>query len=525
MTRVRNLFKLNPIIVKEIRSRMRGPRAFITLTIILVLTSAIMYAMLQIILANSRYSTVLSPQIGQILFASLAYLELFIISAVTPAVTSGAISSEKEHLTYEMLTATPMSPTSILWGKLISALSYVFLLLFAAVPLASVVFIFGGVAPRDMIKVLLVLVVTAITFGILGLFMSALFGRTGRASIASFITVLVLLIGPLFLTVLVAAMRQNEPPRWILAPSPISALAAALAPSTGQNSGSELFYILGGIFNNGLNPISQTNIPRPLYHYSLPFYALMSTVLFLLSTRLIAPTRRWNIRRRDLILGIGLVLLIIALILVGFLISAKRYELVTNPDLLATPVAQQVQAFPAQVALTPGEKVVDLPATGDGTLSPTPTLIEGTPSAFTEDEQAQIYAAVIRQLYTFDNGSGNTPPSWPILYLVGSPADSDVHTTFSENVLRLVYNQTSDLITQINQVDTLETVPGGSSDGKFEGGKGAAISFGPLRLQPDHSVYITGSLYTTAQGAVSTRAYILASINGIWQITGTTGEN
>ena len=178
---------------------MRGPRAFITLTLILLAMGAVMYAMLQIILASARYTNVLSPQVGQSLFAALAFLELFMICAITPAVTAGAISSEKEKQTYEMLMSTPLSPTSILWGKLVSALSYVLLLLFAGVPLASVVFIFGGVALSDMLKALMVLVAISVAFGILGMFMSALFGRTGRATVASFITVVVLMIGPLFL--------------------------------------------------------------------------------------------------------------------------------------------------------------------------------------------------------------------------------------------------------------------------------------------------------------------------------------
>src|SRR5690242_14330269 len=105
MTAIRSfltrLFKVNPIIVKEIRSRMRGGRAFITLTLILIAMGGLMFGMLQLILANSRYQTVLSPQIGQSLFAVLAFMELAMICAVTPAVTAGAISGEKEKQTYE----------------------------------------------------------------------------------------------------------------------------------------------------------------------------------------------------------------------------------------------------------------------------------------------------------------------------------------------------------------------------------------------------------------------------------------
>jgi ABC-type transport system involved in multi-copper enzyme maturation permease subunit len=90
------------------------------------------------------------------------FIELMIIAAITPSVTAMAISGEKEKQTYEMLLATPLSPSSILWGKLIAAMSYVFLIVFAAIPLASLVFVFGGVAVREMLKALIILIAVAL---------------------------------------------------------------------------------------------------------------------------------------------------------------------------------------------------------------------------------------------------------------------------------------------------------------------------------------------------------------------------
>jgi ABC-2 type transport system permease protein len=121
---------VNPIIVKELRSRMRGPRAFIILTVVLTLMGLISYALYKITLITSSWSySPLSPQVGQTLFISLALLEMLMVLILTPAVTAGAISSEHEKLTYEMLLTTPLPPTRILWGKLVSALSYIFLLM------------------------------------------------------------------------------------------------------------------------------------------------------------------------------------------------------------------------------------------------------------------------------------------------------------------------------------------------------------------------------------------------------------
>ncbi len=534
MKRLRNLLRVNPIIVKELRSRMRGGRAFITLTVILLVMAGIMYAMLQIILANARYSNIMSPQVGQAMFAALVYLELFMICAITPAVTSGAISSEKEKQTYEMLMATPLSPTSILWGKMVSAMSYVLLLLFAGVPLASLVFIFGGVAPREMIRSLLVLLIVAGTLGILGMFYSALFGRTGRATVASFITVVLMMVGPLFLAVLVGVLRQSEPPRWILAPSPISALSAALSTSMNQNGMGSIFWILGGVFNMGIDTISMNGIPRPLYHYSIAIYAVLGLVLYLLATRLVRPTRRWSIRRNELIGGLLLVLIVGGTILAAYLITAPRYEWTAKPA-SELPVFDPPRPGIAPVPAEPvREEVVGVEKIP---LTPTPTGHPGTnaaaPASFDAlniDKQAEIYAAVARQIYLVDHTFGDQPPMWEGLYLirltndsVGDPnmPQSDA-VVLPEELMGSVGKYLGDFPAKIMWVDSIEQVGLDPQNGTLDGGNSAAITFGNIYAQEDGTVQVSASLYFASLGAGG-KTYILSNANGIWEVTGTTG--
>lgn len=525
---LKHVWKVNPIIVKEIRSRMRGARAFITLTILLVVMGLAMYGILQIILATSRYSSVVSPQIGQTLFASLAFLELFMICAVTPAVTAGAISGEKEKQTYEMLMATPLSPTAVLWGKLISALSYVLLLLFAAVPMASVVFIFGGVAPRDMLKALLVLLTVAVSYGVLGMFMSALFGRTGRATVASFIAVILLMIGPLFIAVLFSAIRGGEPPRWLLAPSPISALSAALAGSTGSNNGSNLFYILSGVFNMGIAPISKTGIPRPLYHYSIPFYALLSLILYLFAMRLVQPTRRWRLRAKEVLLGVGVLLVAGGMVVGLFLMTANRYELaepqpgsepgLTQPGMGPGVVIQQaVPAVPQPVDAAGSSAVATKEAASGGNL--------------TEEAQGQIYAAVARQLFTKDNSFDGKTPQWEGLYLVRLTDDkvgdangpqSDA-LLLSSAVIESANKQLNDLNVKVMWIDGDSQAPKDPQTGVLDGGHSAMITFGNIHMNKDGSVQVAASLYFGSTGGTG-RTYTLENKNGVWEITGSSGS-
>jgi len=341
-------WEANPIIVKELRSRMRGGRAFATLTGALIILAACGYAIYRIALVALGYTNnPLSPQVGQILFAGLVFIELMIIAAITPSVTAMAISGEKEKQTYEMLLATPLSPSNILWGKLIAAMSYVFLIIFAAIPLASLVFVFGGVAVREMLKALAILITVAVMFGVIGLFTSALFGRSGRSTAIAYLIVAFLLFSPILIAAGSGMLNQTNPPRWILIFSPVSALASALSPSVNYQILSGMFWMLGGAFGwiSGDSAISFTSIPRPLYHYSLPFYLTLTLVLYLISARLVRPARGWQLEWAEVVVAIVLIFGLLGSLSVGFAATTNRYE---NINIVVPPTAT-----PARLESTP----------------------------------------------------------------------------------------------------------------------------------------------------------------------------
>jgi ABC-2 type transport system permease protein len=173
--------------LKELRGRMRGPRAFVVLTVYLSLTSAFT-VLLYVLQAESisRTSTPTGSEIGRVLFYGVAAVELFMVTFIGPAFTAGAISGEREHRTYELLRTTLLSARALVVGKLISALSYIVLLLFAAVPLQAIAFLFGGVNPEELVIGLVILLVTAFQFGTVGLYFSAIMKRTLPASILTY---------------------------------------------------------------------------------------------------------------------------------------------------------------------------------------------------------------------------------------------------------------------------------------------------------------------------------------------------
>ncbi|MCB0141649.1 MAG: ABC transporter permease subunit [Caldilineaceae bacterium] len=385
---------INPIIIKELRSRMRGARAFVLLTVMLLLLAGFTYGLYQFSMVAAGYSTVLSPVVGRSLFTGLALAELLIICFITPALTAGAISGEREKLTYDMLMTTPLSAAAILWGKLFSALSYVLLLIFAAIPIASLVFIFGGVAPREMLNALLVLVAVAITLGVIGIFMSAWLGRTGRATIGSYLVVLLMMIAPVAAYIATGVINQAEPPRELLILNPLSALLSVMAASAMSNGPLDILIGLGAALGGNLGRLTgqATGAPRPLFHYSLPIYALLSIVLYVAAIQLVKPARR-RINKRE-IGGAVLAAVALAAIAVAFFFTTADHYSAYSPlrPGLDNGVAMSGQAQPAVLVEPPIPTAT--PAAPDEQQVDTPEL-----SALTDVDRAALYALAIQQTF------------------------------------------------------------------------------------------------------------------------------
>jgi ABC-type transport system involved in multi-copper enzyme maturation permease subunit len=151
-----------------------------------------------------------SAQIGQVIFAALLMLETLQVAFLAPSATAGAISMEREKQTLELLIATPISSFAIVFGKLLSALVYVWLLIAASIPLTAVVFVYGGVAPDDVLRGYIVLIVTALGFGALGLFASSMVKRTTAATAISIFSVLFISLGTVFILIFWQALANDN---------------------------------------------------------------------------------------------------------------------------------------------------------------------------------------------------------------------------------------------------------------------------------------------------------------------------
>lgn len=183
----------NPVILKELRGRMRGRQAFVLLTLYLGLI-----AFFIVVIYNTMFgmtgATAWDPSArqiaGKLIFGTVVLLELLLLSFIAPGLTAGAITSERERQTFDLLRTTLLSARDFVFGKLGSAFTYLFLLILTALPIQSLAFILGGVGMAEMVVSSLMLVVTALFFCTLGIFFSSFMKRTLTATVSSYATVL-----------------------------------------------------------------------------------------------------------------------------------------------------------------------------------------------------------------------------------------------------------------------------------------------------------------------------------------------
>jgi ABC-type transport system involved in multi-copper enzyme maturation permease subunit len=195
MNRVATAF-WNPIVAKEYRSRMRTWRSPVAMMVYILLIGGLGFAVFSVMaIANSGITG--GSNYGQYLFSALIGFQVILLTFVTPALTAGAISSERESQTIDLLFVTRIRPFSIIWGKLLASMSFVVLLLILSIPIFSLVFLFGGIELDQVAYAFLVTLVTALTLGVMGILFSTWLRRSLVATVVSYVAAFVLIVGTL----------------------------------------------------------------------------------------------------------------------------------------------------------------------------------------------------------------------------------------------------------------------------------------------------------------------------------------
>ncbi len=228
----RNPRMINPVLEKEFRLRMRTIRAPLALLAYLAVIGLL--ALGYIYLAMQNYGmNGFTPEASRGLFYFLSGAQIVLVCFMAPGLTAGVISGEREKQTLSMLLTTQQSSSAIVLSKLAAALSFMLLVVFATLPVYSIVFLFGGISPGQLLSAFGIFALVMIMLGSLGVMYSTLFKKTVVAIIMTYGTGLFLyaftgLLAMFLMGVAGAGMRLEA--GLLLGLNPISAMLGLFEP-------------------------------------------------------------------------------------------------------------------------------------------------------------------------------------------------------------------------------------------------------------------------------------------------------
>ncbi len=184
----------NPVVTRELRTRMRGRKGFMVMggyVLFLGIVLLISYYTMWIISARNLggMQTLVNVKLGQKLFMSLNWTQTILLALIIPSLTSGALTLELEKKTIEMLVLTRLTSGVVVLGKHLTGMLYALILLMCSLPLSGICLMFGGISPAEMVVTYLLLIAWTFLLSAIGVFWSSLFNRTAAAVLMTYGTV------------------------------------------------------------------------------------------------------------------------------------------------------------------------------------------------------------------------------------------------------------------------------------------------------------------------------------------------
>lgn len=295
--RERNV-RLNPVFEKEMKRNSRSSRISWIIFVCNLLLAVVAFVCYFGESSQLGYLAPVSYSVPMNCYILMTYLLFILVVLSVPAVAGGSISLEREKKTLDVLLTTNLNPWRIITGKLEASLGVVLILTVSALPVLSLVVVFGGIGLGGLLLMAGGLLLTGIFVGSIGIFCSVVFKRTTLATVLSYVIVVFLVVGICACTGLAyyAGLLQQEMTAayqqidvggviYLLLFNPFTSFAGIISRQLGNGREMEqLCYLLG---NYGQNP---------LIHYlpeaSAVLQLLISAVLLVTAGRKLNPLNK-----------------------------------------------------------------------------------------------------------------------------------------------------------------------------------------------------------------------------------------
>jgi len=249
--------RVNPVLARELRERMRTGRAFVVLGVFLSLLILTVYLVYQGSATTGQIEIDLARQtrLGRDLYEWVLFVMLTLVLFFVPGLTAGAVAGERERQTLLPLQVTLLRPRSIFFGKVLAAMSFLVLLLVAALPVTMVAYLLGGIRLFDGLIGIGIVLVVAVLLTVMIAALSTLAKRVQTATLLSYgFTALLVLLGPLlYFSMRVAdgssGSDLENPPATVLTFNPIAIVADATAGERVDDGGNPLRWASNELLN------------------------------------------------------------------------------------------------------------------------------------------------------------------------------------------------------------------------------------------------------------------------------------
>lgn len=148
-----------PLLRAEMRSRVRDWRSCGLLTGYLAVLCAVEAVFM---LRDAGSATDSALPTGVRLFDLLTLVQFGLLFVLTPLVTAGAVSGERERGTWDLLLTTPLSSFGIGCSKVAARVLFVLVTLVMGLPFVSVAFLYGDLSAGDVVPPYVVMVTAVI---------------------------------------------------------------------------------------------------------------------------------------------------------------------------------------------------------------------------------------------------------------------------------------------------------------------------------------------------------------------------
>ena len=165
-------FWKNPVVVRDMRVRLRGARAFWNQAAylgLLCLIALLGYGLSVQTSSGEALDPVAAQRDLQGFYYTIFVTVAILISLIAPGLTAVSIISERQRLTLDLLVTTPMTSMQMLLGKLMSSIAFIVLLLVLSVPISSLCVILGGATIGDVLQTYALLAIDGIVLASIGL--------------------------------------------------------------------------------------------------------------------------------------------------------------------------------------------------------------------------------------------------------------------------------------------------------------------------------------------------------------------